>query len=179
MCRSYSLNLSCPPLPLLSTCPLNSDFWPTLLALDYFSKYRTQAKSQDNHGILIPSFSKGLESQLPIIQFPNKAFFFFFSIQFIQLYSCLWWESKSGTSYSIMARSKICYTCFNSLWGPLRILPMNFGVSKLQVMTCGFSSDWMKKIYYPVFQASPPWGYSSPLLHTALFRRRSLCSAHT
>lgn len=46
--------------------------------MDYFSKYWTQAKSQDNHGILIPSFSKGLESQLPIIQFPNKGFFFFF-----------------------------------------------------------------------------------------------------
>ena len=82
ICQSYSLNLSCPPLPLLSTCPLNSDFWPTLLALDYFSKYWTQAKSQDNHGILIPSFSKGLESQLPIIQFPNKGFFFFFPFNF-------------------------------------------------------------------------------------------------
>ena len=88
--------------------------------------------------------------------------FFFFSMQFFQLYRCLWWESKSGTSYSIMARSKSCYTCFNSLWGPLRILPIGFGVSKLQVRTCGFSSDWIKKMYYPVCQPSPPWSYSFP-----------------
>ena len=46
-----------------------------------------------------------------------------------------------------MARSKSCYTCFNGLWGPLRILPMNLEYPNCRSWLVDFLvTEWRKYV---------------------------------